>query len=459
MINERIFRAYDIRGQVGPDLNKEIAYHIGKAFASMNLQDCNKVVCVGYDGRVSSLEIFTALTLGLADYEAEVINIGLVPSPMLYFADYMLKPAASIMITGSHNPKNDNGFKMLSSGKSLHGEQIQYLKSLVLRSLQENLSTEAKRAPAFKSIDVHKDYIKKILEDIVISPTLKVVWDNGNGAAGKVLESLLSMLPNQNILLNKEIDGNFPSHHPDPTVAENLTELINTVKANEFDLGIAFDGDGDRIGVVDSRGNIIWGDQLLTIFAEDILKSSPGAAIVMDIKASNALLAYIRSLGGQPAISKVGHGFIKEKMKETGAVIAGELSGHMFFADKYFGYDDAIYAALRLIDLLSRNNQSLDVLFDALPKTYNTPEIRVTVPEEQKFAIIEHIKASLQTVSDVKINDIDGIRVEMSDGWWLLRASNTEAKLNIRCEANSRARLEGIKADVNKLIAPFNISI
>jgi phosphomannomutase len=459
MINERIFRAYDIRGKVGPDLNKEIAYHIGKVFAALAITENNKNICVGFDGRLSSAELFQGLVLGLIDGGANIINIGLVASPILYFADKKLMPAASIMITGSHNPKSDNGFKMRVQGSSYHGEHIQYLKAKVMECFKQNPNPKLDRLAQVESQDFYEDYINRIIEGMNLSSTLKIVWDNSNGSAGKALELLVKKLPNQNILLNKEIDGDFPNHHPDPTVAENLKGLINVVKQEQYDLGIAFDGDGDRIGVVDSRGNIILGDQLFTIFTEDLLKSNPNAAVVFDIKVSNALFKFISSLSGRPYISKVGHGFIKEKMKETGALLGGEMSGHIFFADKYYGFDDAIYAAVRLIDLLNRSKISLDTLYDNLPKTCATPEIRIQVAEEQKFAIVDEIKHALQGLSNIIVNDIDGVRVESQSGWWLLRASNTEAMLNIRCEAESLRGLEEIKNQVNNMLAKFNLQI
>jgi phosphomannomutase len=460
MINERIFRAYDIRGKVNPDLSLELVYNIGKAYASLNLQGDNKQILIGFDGRLTSASLFKALCLGLQDAGAEIKTIGLVPTPILYFADQLLKPAASIMITGSHNQATDNGFKMLSQGKPFWGEQIQELKSVVLKSLHQFSKIDLNRAlENAENINVNNDYIRRILEGIIISPKLKIVWDNGNGAAGEILKQLLQQLPNQNILINNDIDGSFPNHHPDPTVAENLVELIDAVKVNNYDFGIAFDGDGDRVGVVDSQGSIISGDQLVAIFAKSILKDIPDATVIFDIKASNTLLKYINSLGGRAILSKAGHTSIKELMKQTNAILAGEMSGHMFFKDKYYGFDDAIYASLRLIDLLSREDKSLDERYLDLPKTYNTPEIRLKIADEKKFKIVDDIKQSLQGLPNIDVNDLDGMRVESEDGWWLLRASNTEGALIIRCEGNSPQQLKNIKQEVNIRLAPFGLKI
>ena len=456
-INKDIFRAYDIRGNSLTDLTVEVAYKVGFCFAKMTIKDSNNKICVGMDGRLSSPALCKLLEIGLVNGGAEVINIGVVPSPVLYFADKKFTPTGSIMVTGSHNPCDDNGFKIIQYGKSFFGSQIQDLLTEILNTDWSNNPPEINIVNKSK-INISDSYIKNILEKIIVNPNLKVAWDPGNGATGNIVEELKNHLNNENIIINSKIDGNFPSHHPDPTKADNLQELIKLVKEQNCDLGIAFDGDGDRICIVSSNGKMLFGDQILCIFAEDILKENPNATIILDVKASQLIADRIESYGGQPIIWRTGHPFIKSKMFESKALLAGEMSGHIFFADKYFGFDDAIYAALRFLDLLTRSNKTLDEIIDELPKSYNTPEIKIFVAPELKLQIIEEIKEKLLK-DKIEFNDIDGVRVNTEDGWWLLRSSNTESAIIARAESKSAEKLEELKTMINQLLSKYGLNI
>lgn len=456
-INKDIFRAYDIRGNSLKDLTVEVAYKVGFCFAKMTIKDGNNKICVGMDGRLSSPALYKLLEIGLVNGGAEVINIGVVPSPVLYFADKKFTPAGSIMVTGSHNPRNDNGFKIIQHGKSFFGSQIQDLLTEILNTDWSNNPPEINIVNKNK-INISDRYIKNILEAVNINLNLKVAWDPGNGATGNIVEELKNHLNNENIIINSKIDGNFPSHHPDPTKADNLQELIKLVKEQNCDLGIAFDGDGDRIGIVSSSGKMLFGDQILCIFAEDILKENPNATIILDVKASQLIADRIKSYDGQPIIWRTGHPFIKSKMAESNALLAGEMSGHIFFADKYFGFDDAIYAALRFLDLLTRSNKTLDEIIYELPKSYSTPEIKIFVPSELKLQIIEEIKEKLLK-NKIEFNDIDGVRVNTEDGWWLLRSSNTESAIIARAESSNAKKLEELKTMINQLLSKYGLNI
>ncbi|ABV79334.1 Phosphomannomutase [Rickettsia bellii OSU 85-389] len=469
-INKDIFRAYDIRGNSLTDLTVEVAYKVGFCFAKMTIKNDNNKICVGMDGRLSSPTLYKALEIGLIDAGAEVINIGIVPSPVLYFADKKFTPAGSIMVTGSHNPRDDNGFKIIQHGKSFFGSQIQDLLAEILNTdfnvipakagiqLNMNMDSRFRRNNRKSGNDIQSKYLNRILEKIIVNSNLKVAWDPGNGATGNIVEELKNHLNNENIIINSKIDGNFPSHHPDPTKADNLQELIKLIKEQNCDLGIAFDGDGDRIGIVSSSGKMLFGDQILCIFAEDILKENPNATIILDVKASQLIADRIKSYGGQPIIWRTGHPFIKSKMAESKALLAGEMSGHIFFADKYFGFDDAIYAALRFLDLLTRSNKTLDEIIDELPKSYSTPEIKIFVPSELKLQIIEEIKEKLLQ-DKIEFNDIDGVRVNTEDGWWLLRSSNTESAIIARAESKSAKKLEELKTMINQLLSKYGLNI
>ncbi|KJW03043.1 phosphomannomutase/phosphoglucomutase [Rickettsia endosymbiont of Ixodes pacificus] len=465
-INKEIFRAYDIRGNSLKDLTEEVAYKIGFCFAEMTITKDNDKICIGLDGRLSSPTLCKALELGLTDAGAKIINIGVVSTPVLYFANKHFMPVGSIMVTGSHNPRDDNGFKMLQNGKSFFGPQIQDLlaKINVIPWLDHGIHSDinwipqSSRGMTITPYDIQSKYLKRILDGININPKLKVAWDCGNGATSNIIEELKKHLANKNIIINSKIDGNFPSHHPDPTNPANLQELIKLVKEQNCDLGIAFDGDGDRIGIISSSGKILFGDQILCIFAEDILKENPNATIIVDVKASRFIVDKIKLFGGNPIIWRTGHPFIKSKMLETKALLAGEMSGHIFFADKYFGFDDAIYAALRLLDLLSKSDKTLDEIIDELPKSYSTPEIKIFVSSELKLKIIEEIKQKLLD-DKIEFNDIDGVRVNTEHGWWLLRSSNTESIIVARAESANKDGLEKIITIINKYLEKYGLLI
>lgn len=456
MIDKSIFRVYDIRGNANTTLNTEVAYNIGFHFARMNVSSINNRIVVGYDGRLSSPMLFEALISGLMHGGAEISSIGLVATPILYFADQKLYPAGSIMVTGSHNPKDDNGFKMMASGNSFYGEQIQRLYQEIIHDIQEvRPRAEVKK---LYSVNVKPFYIERLLKDMIIDPDLKIVWDPGNGAASSVLADLLDRLPNENFLINKEINGHFPNHHPDPTVPENLIQLQEEVKTRDADLGIAFDGDADRIGIVTRAGKIVYGDQLLCLYAEELLERKPGSIIIADVKASKVLFDYIASKGGTGLMWKTGHSLIKAKMKEVSSEIAGEMSGHIFFKDGYLGFDDAIYAAIRLLHVISKSDRTIDEFMENLPQVFNTPEIRIDVDDSIKFEIVSKLKAKLDKQS-IRYTDIDGVRVDLGSGWWLVRASNTQGALIARCEASSEDALKEIISNLNKLLSDHKLKV
>jgi phosphomannomutase len=456
MIDKSIFRAYDIRGNASKNLNKEVAYNIGYYFAKLNIQQLNNRIVVGYDGRLSSPELYEALTSGLLFAGAEVSSIGLVATPILYFADQKLYPAGSIMITGSHNPKEDNGFKMIAAGKSFFGPDIQKLYNEIITDPKKY-----KKKPEDKkiySVNVKPFYADRVLKDLNFNPEIRVVWDPGNGAACSILKDIIEKLPNENFIINNEVDGNFPNHHPDPTIPENLEQLIDEVKARDADIGIAFDGDADRIGVVTRSGKIVYGDQLLCVYAEELLRRKAGSIIIADVKASKTMFDYVNSIGGKALMWKTGHSLIKEKMKETGAEIAGEMSGHIFFKDGYLGFDDGIYSALRLLHVLNISDKTIDEIVENLPEAYNTPEIRLDVDDNKKFEIVEKLKEKLDKES-ADYSAVDGIRADVKNGWWLVRASNTQAALIVRCEAESEEALKNIIKDLNSHIAEFGLKV
>ena len=463
-----ILRAYDIRGVYQETLFDDDAYYVGKSFGSfMKANDLQKI-SVGFDGRKSSPELKDRLIKGLVQCGVEVIEIGLCPTPMLYFSIYQLECDAGIMVTGSHNPKNHNGFKISLKELPFYGEDILNLASIA--SNAQFIEGEGE----LKEEDVSQKYIDKILSDCNIASSnsglmdeidnfkanrkLKIAWDCGNGASGDIVKAITERIQGEHVLLYEEIDGDFPNHHPDPTEAKNLVDLINTVKENNCDLGIAFDGDGDRIGAVDNEGNIIWGDQLLLLYSQNIIKEKPNSVIIADVKASQTLFDEIVKIGGKAIMWKTGHSLIKAKMIETQASLAGEMSGHIFFADKYFGFDDAIYAAIRLINIVANSHDSLAYLRKQIPQTFSTPEIRIDCDDDKKFDIIDKIKAQL-TKEKLEFNDIDGVRVKSSDGWWLIRASNTQPAIVARCESNSEENLEKLKSNLNNILSPYKLSI
>lgn len=448
-----IFREYDIRGIVDETLFTEDAFAIGKAYGALVVErfGAGAKVAVGRDGRVSSPEMHRALSDGITGTGCNVVDIGIGPTPMTYFAVWKLDLQGGVMVTGSHNPGTHNGFKFMIGKDSLYGAGIKGLAERIAKGVTTAGSGKVALNEAVKS-----EYVDALAKAFTGQKALKVAWDAGNGAAGEVMVALTKQLPGEHTCLYAEIDGTFPNHHPDPTVAKNLEALIATVKAKGCDVGIAFDGDADRIGVVDGQGRILWGDQLMQVFAADVLKSQPGATIIADVKASQALFDKVAELGGKPLMWKTGHSLVKSKMKETKAPLAGEMSGHIFFADKNYGYDDGIYAGVRLLDILAHSDKTLAELYDAMPKAFNTPEMRIECTDERKFAIIDEIKAGLKAAG-ANVDDTDGVRVNTADGWWLLRASNTQAVLVARAEAKSEAALPKLVDTIKHTLAAAGV--
>jgi phosphomannomutase len=445
--NPDILREYDIRGVVGETLTVEDAKALGLCLGTMLKRVAENpgrkvTACVARDGRVSSVELQDALIDGFISTGADVINVGLGPTPMLYYAAHHFKADVSVMVTGSHNPPSHNGFKIMKGKKAFFGEDIQNLGRFALRGDFSSGKGELREE------DVQEKYIARILRDFETDgPNLKIAWDPGNGAVGDVLKKLCAEIPAEHILLNAEIDGTFPNHHPDPTVAENMQQLRQTVLEQGCDLGIGFDGDGDRIGVIDDKGNLLFGDQLLVLWAEEVLEKFPSAKIIADAKASQVLFDEIERLGGKPIMAATGHSLIKAKIAETSALLAGEMSGHIFFADKYYGFDDALYAAVRLLSWLYNHKQTLSERLAELPKLVNTPEVRLACPDNRKFTVIEEVKARLTAVGQ-EYSDVDGVRVNTDTGWWLLRASNTQPALSMRVEATDESALSRLADDL-----------
>jgi len=434
-----ILREYDIRGIVGQTLTEDDAHALGRAFATWLSGKGGRAVHVGRDGRVSSEALEEALVAGLVAGGMAVTRIGLGPTPMLYYAVVTGGSDGGIMVTGSHNPPQHNGFKFMALGKAFYGADIQRLGAIA--EAGDFVTGVGRTAHA----DVMEEYVARLATDYEGAAQLSVGWDAGNGSAGEAMGRLAARLPGRHVLLNAEIDGTFPNHHPDPTMPENLIQLRETVAGQGLDLGIAFDGDGDRIGAVDEKGRILWGDQMIALLARGVLAGLPGATIIADVKASQVLFDEVARLGGTPLMWKTGHSLIKSKMAETGAPLAGEMSGHIFFADRYYGFDDALYAAVRLLSLVASSGKSLAQLRDELPEMVNTPELRFLCGDTRKFEVAGEVAARL-AAAGADVNDCDGVRVRTDDGWWLLRASNTQAVLVARCESESAEGLERLKA-------------
>ncbi len=442
--NPQIFREYDIRGVVDKDLTPDIARILGQGFGTRMAQFGRKKLVVGRDGRLSSKPFEEALVEGLISTGCDVVNIGLCPTPVYYFSIFHLDKDGGMMVTGSHNPPEFNGFKVSVGKSTIFGEEIQNLRRLIEKrefvTGKGNLSKEEIILP-------YQDYIKK---NIHTEKRMRVVIDAGNGTAGILAGTLLRDLGCEVEELYCEVDGRFPNHFPDPTIPENLKDLIGRVKKIQADVGIGYDGDADRIGVVDDQGNIIWGDQLMILFSREILRNKKGAAFVAEVKCSQNLFNDIEKHGGKAIMWRTGHSLIKEKMKEEKAALGGEMSGHIFFADRYFGYDDAIYASCRLIELLSKTDKKLSTLLSDVPKTFITPEIRVDCADEIKFKVVEKVKEELR--KDYPIIDVDGVRVKFEDGWGLVRASNTQPALVLRFEALTQERLSEMRGLVEKKV-------
>ena len=435
---DSIFRAYDIRGVVPQTLTAETAYWIGRAIGAESLAKDEPNVSVGRDGRLSGPELVERLIQGVADSGCKVSDVGLVPTPALYYAANVLAGKSGVMLTGSHNPSNYNGFKIVIAGDTLANEQIQALHT---RLKTNDLSWGE---GSIERVDILSPYADVITQDIKLAKRLKVVVDCGNGAAGVIAPQLIEALGCEVIPLFCEVDGNFPNHHPDPGKPENLVDLIAKVKETNADVGLAFDGDGDRVGVVTNTGTMVFPDRLLMLFAQDVLERNPAAEIIFDVKCTRRLAPWIEEYGGRPLMWKTGHSLIKKKMKETGALLAGEMSGHIFFKERWFGFDDGIYSAARLLEILSKRQETAEELFEAFPNDISTPEINIDVTDESKFSIIDALHDA-QWGDAAELTSIDGVRVDYPHGWGLVRASNTTPVLVLRFEAQTEAELQRIK--------------
>ncbi|MDE1168659.1 MAG: phosphomannomutase/phosphoglucomutase [Pseudomonas sp.] len=435
---DSIFRAYDIRGVVGKDLTAETAYWIGRAIGTQSLAQGEPNVSVGRDGRLSGPMLVQQLIQGLADSGCQVSDVGLVPTPALYYAANVLAGKSGVMLTGSHNPRDYNGFKIVIAGDTLANEQIEALH----QRLKDNDLVSGQGS--VEKVEILDRYFKQIRDDIVLAKKLKVVVDCGNGAAGVIAPQLIEALGCEVIPLFCDVDGNFPNHHPDPGKPENLVDLIAKVKETNADLGLAFDGDGDRVGVVTNKGTIVFPDRLLMLFAKDVVSRNPGADIIFDVKCTRRLTPLITSYGGRPVMWKTGHSLIKKQMKVSGALLAGEMSGHIFFKERWFGFDDGIYSAARLLEILSQEKTTAEELFDAFPNDISTPEINIHVTDENKFSIIDALQSDAQW-GEANLTTIDGVRVDYPKGWGLVRASNTTPVLVLRFEADDQAELERIQ--------------
>ena len=443
--NPTILREYDIRGIVGDTLNESDAYALGRTFAAKARDEEARRIAVGRDGRTHSGMLEAALIRGLTEGGIDVVQVGMGPSPMLYFATHYLDVDGGIQVTGSHNPANYNGFKLLLKGRSVFGKEIQAIGERAARG------DWSEGNGAIEEVDIREAYVNRLLDGFSGKP-FRIGWDAGNGAAGPILDMLVERLPGHQHVIYSEVDGRFPNHHPDPTVEANLADLKDLVAREQLDFGIAFDGDGDRIGAVDGEGRVIWGDQLLMILAEPVLKEQPGATIIADVKASQLLFDRVGELGGTPLMWKTGHSLIKSKMKETGSPLAGEMSGHIFFKHRWYGFDDALYAAVRLIEAVSESGKSLTELKSAMPTAVATPELRFQVDEPRKFAIIDEVRDRL-AADGAKVDATDGVRVSTSDGWWLLRASNTQDVLVARAESADQAGLDRLVGQIDDQLA------
>ncbi len=440
-----IFKAYDIRGIVDKTLTNEIAYQIGQAVGSEVIATGGDSIIIGRDGRLSGPMLAKSLSDGLRASGVNVIDIGLAPSPVVYYSSYSKGVPSCIAITGSHNPPDYNGFKMVVDGTTLSAERIQELKQ---RILDKNFSEGSGSYTEEQIID---DYIEKIVSDVRPSRKMKIVIDSGNGVAGATAPQVFKQLGCEVIELFSEVDGTFPNHHPDPSQIENLQDLIAAVQEHDAELGLAFDGDGDRLGVISRNGEIVWPDRQMVLFARDILSRNPGAEIIYDVKCTRNLPTEIEAAGGKATMWRTGHSFIKAKLKETGAALAGEMSGHIFFKERWFGFDDGVYAGARLIELLSKMEETPQAIFDALPDSVNTPELRMDFEEGEHYKFMDMLKESAN-FGDAKVSKIDGIRVDFEDGFGLVRPSNTTPILVLRFEGDNEAALERIQASFKAAI-------
>jgi len=444
-VPQSIFRAYDIRGVVEKTLTKELVYDIGRALGSEAYEAGQQSVIIARDGRLSSPELSQSLAKGLQDSGRDVIDLGMVPTPVLYFATHYLGSNSGVMITGSHNPPDYNGLKMVIDGETLSGERIYGLRERIVDG--DLLSGNG----GYESRNIVADYISTITGDVHIGQPMKIVVDCGNGVAGEIVPTLFKTMGCEVIELHCDVDGTFPNHHPDPSKLENLEELVKVVREEKAALGLAFDGDGDRLGLVDSAGNVIWPDRQMMLFSADVLSRQPGADIIFDVKCTRNLATEIVKHGGRPIMWKTGHSLIKAKIKETGAMLAGEMSGHIFFKERWYGFDDGLYAGARMIEIISADSRSSQEVFAALPDSVNTPELNILLQEGENFKFIDALLA-IAKFPNASVNTIDGLRVDFPEGWGLVRASNTTPSLVIRFEANSREALLGIQDQFRELI-------
>ncbi|MBD3762640.1 phosphomannomutase/phosphoglucomutase [Sphingomonadaceae bacterium G21617-S1] len=445
IFNPTSLREYDIRGIVGKTLGPADAYAIGRGFATHVRREGGTRVAVGWDGRVSSESLRDELIRGLTASGVDVVRTGLGPTPMLYFAEATLEVDGGIQITGSHNPADYNGFKMVLHHKPFFADSIQSIGRMAAEGAWDD------GAGTVSDADIEDLYVDRLVQDFK-GGAFRIGWDNGNGAGGRILEKLVKRLPGEHHVLYAEIDGSFPHHHPDPTEEKNLADLKALVAEKQLDFGIAFDGDADRIGAIDGLGRVVWGDQILSILAEPVLRDVPGGTIIADVKASQALFDRVAELGGTPCMWKTGHSLIKVKMAETDSPLAGEMSGHIFFKHRWYGFDDALYSAVRLIEAVSELGGSMTALKDRMPKLVNTPELRFQVDESRKFKVVEEVLERL-AASGADVDRTDGARVNTPDGWWLLRASNTQDVLVARAEAKDQPALDRLLAQIDEQLA------
>ena len=444
-ITEDIFRAYDIRGVVETALTPDAVQQIGQAFATEALSQNQKTVVIARDGRLSSPELARRLSEGLRAGGCDVIDIGMVPTPVLYYATHKLKTGTGIMVTGSHNPPQYNGLKMLIAGNTLYGDGIKALYHMIAEGRVN------KGEGKYIEKDMVPEYLDTIVNDIKLDKPLAIAIDCGNGVAGVLATELFTRLGCNVTELFCEVDGTFPNHHPDPSKPENLIDLQNSMKQNALDIGLAFDGDGDRVGILDDKQNIIWADRQMMLYSADVLKRKPGALIIYDIKSTTNLESYIKNLGGVPLMWKTGHSFIKAKMKETGAELAGEMSGHIFFKERWFGFDDGLYSAARMLEIISQHDESTSAIFEALPDSFNTPELQINFDEGQHYKFMDKF-INQAKFEDADIITIDGLRVNYAEGWGLIRPSNTTPCLVLRFEANNEATLAEIQSTFREQI-------